>query len=578
MAQRQRGAVARSRNLREGREGIAGARRARAHSEGAEIRAKEVEGRARQKEDRGEEDRSQANAGAEAGRGRRREGRLAGRERIDALLRPWWVRDPGLLRVEIDGLRHQGFRVRQSVRPDGRITLSARQAERQYEIRYPHAFPEALPVVGDGTLSDPEDRIVTPEGAPPLGALGIDQLERDQPNGYQRLAMQFNVLFPLLWSKPPEGTGGTLRLGAGSGPTLAVLGLTGSTDAGPQRAPSMEFEAAFPRSLYGWWATGPAPDWSNDDETIVREIETLIARSRGVPVARVRLELRFGVGALAYPITRGGHATQWLFARRTFTGDPELGRIELWRPRPDVPRSPFSGQLRNKRVSVIGCGALGWGIALSLARAGVGGFALFDGDFVRASNLPRLAARVSHVGERKVDALAAEIHDIAPGAGVTRIGAYVGRTLGARGLMNPETDLFIDASADSQSPGETNLAAVALDRPAIFAWTSNGVLAARIFRVVPGRTACYACVREAEPPPLRSARTVDGWPEEFVWNGANFNLEVIASATARMAVRTLVGHAPGRDNPDHVVLEIAGALPRVRHLDLERRMDCEVCS
>ena len=544
-------------------------------SKKATSREVEVVGRARQEEGRAEKSDGQTSQSAEAGRGRRREGRLAAR--ADALLRPWWERDPGLLGVEINGLQRLGFRVRRRVIDDGRLALTASQDERQYEIRYPFAFPDESPVVGDGTLSDPDARFVVPFGPAPVGSLGIDELERDRPREYQRLAKRFNVLLPLMWSLPSKGEGGTLRLGAGCGPSLAALELTGVANAERLRSSSLSLASAFPRPVSGWWISGPAPDWSNDDEDIVDEVEKRIAHFRRVPLIRARFELRFGIGALAYASGGAGGETEWLFVRRTSLGEPVIGRVELWRPSASLARSPFGDALRDKRVAVIGCGALGWGVTMSLARAGVGRFSLFDGDFVHPSNLPRLAARIGYAGEDKVAALADEIRQIAPTAVVDPVPSYVGRTVGASALINSDPDLLIDASADSRSPHETNLAAVALERPALFAWTSNGVVEARIFRVVPGRTACYACVRDAEPRPLRSARLLEGWAEEFVWNGANFNLESIASATARMAVRTLLGHPVDRTNPDHVVVSIGHALPRVRELMFPRVKDCEIC-
>ena len=79
-------------------------------------------------------------------------------------------------------------------------------------------------------------------------------------------------------------------------------------------------------------------------------------------------------------------------------------------------------RLRQSRVAVIGCGAVGSFAIEALARTGVGHIFLADGDTVQPSNINRqLCALHSTIGENKAQTLAARIHDICPD---TRVIAY----------------------------------------------------------------------------------------------------------------------------------------------------------
>lgn len=71
-------------------------------------------------------------------------------------------------------------------------------------------------------------------------------------------------------------------------------------------------------------------------------------------------------------------------------------------------------KVRSGRVAVCGLGGLGSNAAVYLARTGVGHLHLIDFDTVDASNLNRQSYAVRDLGQRKTDALKAEIHDINP--------------------------------------------------------------------------------------------------------------------------------------------------------------------
>jgi molybdopterin/thiamine biosynthesis adenylyltransferase len=467
------------------------------------------------------------------------------------------------------------------VRADGRLALHANQGDHEYTVTYPHAFPAAPAAVVDGSLEDPDTRAHFADAPLPAGARAIDRLLHDRPMDYIRLAPRFDVLSPEEWAHLGEGRGGELRMGvglSGSIALLATLGLTGASNSEILTRSARDLRSTFPVPVQGWWVRGDPPDWSDDNETLFRHITSLIARFRGKPVDLMRTGLHMVIGALAYQTPARPDVTQWLFVKRSADGQPVLGQVIEHSSLEFRRRAPFADRLREKSVAIVGCGALGWSIALSLARSGVGRFALYDLDRVRAGNLPRLPTVLTAVGSYKTDVLADDIRRIWPGTEVTAHGGFVGETLGARSLIDDGVDLILDATADSGSPSETNLAAVASARPALYAWTTGGVLKARLFRVVPGRTPCYACLRSSGVTPLNPERRLGRWNEQFVWNGANFNLEMVAAAATRMAVRTLLGNPVSADNADHLVLELGGPVPIARALEYARDHRCEVCS
>ena len=71
-------------------------------------------------------------------------------------------------------------------------------------------------------------------------------------------------------------------------------------------------------------------------------------------------------------------------------------------------------KISSATVAICGLGGLGSNIAVSLSRAGIGKLILIDFDRVDISNLHRQQYKASQVGINKPDALAENLHEIAP--------------------------------------------------------------------------------------------------------------------------------------------------------------------
>jgi sulfur carrier protein ThiS adenylyltransferase len=74
----------------------------------------------------------------------------------------------------------------------------------------------------------------------------------------------------------------------------------------------------------------------------------------------------------------------------------------------------IQAKIKRAVVAIAGLGGLGSNCALYLARMGVGTLHLVDFDTVDISNLNRQAYRISDLGKKKTDALAAQIREINP--------------------------------------------------------------------------------------------------------------------------------------------------------------------
>jgi len=107
----------------------------------------------------------------------------------------------------------------------------------------------------------------------------------------------------------------------------------------------------------------------------------------------------------------------WQRDRTTFfTGRNNLDYIyaENWHPDRTQARGRFSLPLRNTKIALIGCGALGSALAELLVRGGVSNLLLIDPDVLSAGNLVRHTLSGKEIGENKAKAMANKLLSISP--------------------------------------------------------------------------------------------------------------------------------------------------------------------
>jgi molybdopterin/thiamine biosynthesis adenylyltransferase len=215
------------------------------------------------------------------------------------------------------------------------------------------------------------------------------------------------------------------------------------------------------------------------------------------------------------------------------------------------------------RVAIVGCGATGSALASLLARAGVGTLRIIDRDYVEASNLQRQSLfEESDAAEslpkaiaaaRKIAAFNSEIVIQAKVEDVVPVNVEVlleGMDVILDGTDNFETRYLINDYALKNSLSWIYAAAVG----------SYGVT----LNVVPGKTACLACIFPDTP---------RGMVETCETSGIlNTAVNVVASVAATEAIKLLIGGSAAEnlrktlwsfDVWTNQRAEIAAATPRI---------------
>lgn len=148
--------------------------------------------------------------------------------------------------------------------------------------------------------------------------------------------------------------------------------------------------------------------------------------------------------------------------------------------------------LKDKIVNIIGVGALGSEIADSLGKAGIGKIKLYDNQEIKAPNPVRHLAGLDQVGLPKVAAVAKIISDHNP---FVQIGVTVSNvnTVDLNDCFNDHS-IAISSMAEDNTEGYLNERALISNKTVYYARALRGAKAARIFRVIPGKDACFHCL------------------------------------------------------------------------------------
>jgi adenylyltransferase/sulfurtransferase len=188
--------------------------------------------------------------------------------------------------------------------------------------------------------------------------------------------------------------------------------------------------------------------------------------------------------------------------------------------------------LAEAHVAIVGCGATGSALASLLARAGIGYLTIIDRDFVEPSNLQRqLLFDEVDAGEALPKAVAASNKIRAFNSDII-LNAHVADLTPANveELLAP-AHLLLDGTDNFETRYLLNDYAVSKGLPWIYtaAIGSYGVT----MNILPGDTACLACVFPAQP-----QGTVETCDTSGILNSA---VTTIASISATEAIKYLVG-------------------------------------
>ncbi len=167
-----------------------------------------------------------------------------------------------------------------------------------------------------------------------------------------------------------------------------------------------------------------------------------------------------------------------------------------------LPEVGEAGQRKIEQATcvLIGCGALGCGIASMLTRAGVGALRIADRDFVEEVNLHRqILFDETDAATRRPKAVAAQDRLSKTNSSV-EIEAFV-TDVGPRnveGLIEDAT-VVLDGTDNLETRYLLNDACIKHDKPWIYggAVGMNGL----VLSIAPGESACLRCALEDPPPP-----------------------------------------------------------------------------
>jgi adenylyltransferase/sulfurtransferase len=188
--------------------------------------------------------------------------------------------------------------------------------------------------------------------------------------------------------------------------------------------------------------------------------------------------------------------------------------------------------LAKGRVAIVGCGATGTCVSGLLARAGIGHLTIIDRDYVEPSNLQRQSLF------DEADAAESLPKAVAAARKITAFNSEIQATPVVADLtpeniesLLVEADLILDATDNFETRYLINDFAVKHGKPWIYAAAVAAY--AVTMNVIPGETACLACVFPASP-----EGTVETCDTAGILNSA---VNLIGSIQATEAIKFLVG-------------------------------------
>ncbi|MET3129583.1 integrative and conjugative element protein (TIGR02256 family) [Arcicella rosea] len=148
--------------------------------------------------------------------------------------------------------------------------------------------------------------------------------------------------------------------------------------------------------------------------------------------------------------------------------------------------------LKDAFVNILGVGAIGSEIADCTAKAGVGNIALFDNQTIQAHNAVRHLAGIEYIGAPKVHAVFHILQNHNP---FVIINPLIGNLYNLNAVVDLQDDsLSICSVADDNVEGFINQQLVMAGKTAFYVRALRGGKTARVFRVIPGKDACFQCL------------------------------------------------------------------------------------
>lgn len=361
------------------------------------------------------------------------------------------------------------------------------------------------------------------------------------------------LVFTGQWDIHPEHRYGKLVIGLepGSDPNKALRGAVVEVqDASGNTLAQIDDLLAkrYPQKIIGRWARLNAPPAKVGGGELNEALKVWPAlgepRFKGAPDV---------VGLLFPEETQyQKYEENWVFVVRF----KKAGAHRLYLARADrftrenyQARVPRLSPVADKKVLIVGLGAVGSSCAWQLARAGVGTLNLMDFDHVQLGNLPRWQLGLGSVGFLKTDALGNYLALNYPFVNFVGFSHRIGFSDDCRvmPLALDGVDLILDATAERGVSNYLSDLAKQLGIPYIWATGTPGSYGGVVGRVVPNKTlGCWKCFQNHladetfhNPPheEMPDVQPVGCFHPTFT--GTGFDMDHVSLAAVRLVISTL---------------------------------------
>lgn len=253
-------------------------------------------------------------------------------------------------------------------------------------------------------------------------------------------------------------------------------------------------------------------------------------------------------------------------------------------------RVPYGEQLRNKIVTVVGCGSLGSIVATSLAQEGITNLNLIDRDIMEPSNSIRHQVGQKWFGYSKVETLRQRILELIPSTNVNSYYFSVGSSIfesDYRTLLEliERSDVLIDTTASHKVSNFLNRLCIEENKPLVIGSVTNGAWSCEVVRIIPGSSGCWNCwgmkYGKDTPPsaPIAEYQFAPGCDQPTFIGGIS-SINIAGGLIVKAGIDTLLNN---NDTKDHYIKwsekdsngNIDYQISSLPNLSLE---DCEVCN
>jgi molybdopterin-synthase adenylyltransferase len=220
-----------------------------------------------------------------------------------------------------------------------------------------------------------------------------------------------------------------------------------------------------------------------------------------------------------------------------------------------LPRGGATSFVQDKKVALIGCGAVGGYIAIQLIQSGILNLTLVDHDLLTSENVFRHVLGKEYLGKSKADALKIELENKYPYVTVKSLSIPIEEAI-SKTIFDPSKfDLIIMATGDDNLSLKINklLYLQGTRTPVLYSWLEPYGIGGHVFVINKGNKGCFQCLftslhkgcefsnRASFVAPGQSfTKDISGCANRFTPFSA-LDASSTSSLAIRIAVKTLTG-------------------------------------